>query len=252
MENQQINPVEAPKVSSFFERMTDVFSAPGKLFSEVATAPVQSSSWAVPYILAMLIGLVSTYAILSNQTLREQALEPQRQAMQERVEKGEMTQDQMDRATEMTESSSMVVIFGSVTALVMVTITIFGVPLILWIIVKLFLKSPVNYKKLLELYGLGSLIGILNALITLIMIYLFDSIRATPGGSLLLLSNFDYRNFLHMFIASLNIFTLWQTSVVGIGIAKVSNKSTGTGLVVSFGLWLVYVILTSLAGWGVR
>jgi len=252
MENQQINAVEAPKVSSFFERMTDIFSAPGKLFSEVATAPVQSSSWVVPYILAMLIGLVSTYAILSNQTLREQALEPQRKAMQESVDKGEMTQDQMDRATEMTESSSMVVIFGSVFALVMVTVTLFGVPLILWIIVKLILKSSANYKKLLELYGLASLIGILNAIITLSMIYLFDSLRATPGASLLLLGNFDYRNFLHMFIASLNIFTLWQTAVVGIGISKVSNKSTGTGMIVSFGLWLVYVIIASLAGWGAR
>ncbi|MDI6765498.1 MAG: YIP1 family protein [Bacteroidota bacterium] len=252
MENQQINPVEAPEVSSFTDRMVDIFSAPAKLFTEVASTSVQNLSWAIPYIIAMCLALITTITILSDQTLRSQALEPQRDAMQERVDRGEMRQEQMDAATEMMESGSMIVITGSIAALVMTTIAMFGVPLIFWITVKLFFKSQAGYKKLLEVYGLSMLIGILGAIVTVLMIFLFNSILASPSGSLLLVDSFDYKNMSHKFLASINFFTIWQMAVFGIGVAKISNKSINTGIGITIGLWLAWVIITLLLGWGMR
>lgn len=250
MENKPVVAVEEPKVSSFVERAADIFSAPGKLYSEVAVSPVQSSSWVMPYILSMIVAVVFTIALFSNQSLRDQMMEPQRQQMQERVQKGEMTQEQADSAEEFIGSSSIMMITGGVGAAVVVTISVFGIPLILWLVVKFALKSATGYKKMLEVYGLSSLIGILSAIVTLIMMHLFDSVRATPGASLLLMNNFDYQSFAHKVIASLNILTIWQTAVVGIGMAKVSNKPTGTGMGFAFGLWLVYVLIASAIGWG--
>ena len=250
MEDKPVVAVEDTKVSSFVERAADIFSAPGKLYSEVAVSPVQSSSWVMPYILSMIVAVVFTIALFSNQSLRDQTMEPQRQQMQERVQKGEMTQEQADRAEEFIGSSSMMLVTGAVGAIVVVTVSVFGIALILWLIVKFALKSTAGYKKMLEVYGLSSLIGILSAIVTLIMMHLFDSIRATPGASLLLMNSFDNHNFAHKVIASLNVLTIWQTAVVGIGMAKVSNKSVGTGIGFAFGLWLVYVLLASAIGWG--
>ena len=250
MEEQSVAVAEEPKVSSFMERATDIFSAPGKLYSEVSASPVQSSSWVLPYIFSMIVAVVFTIALFSNQSLRDQMMEPQRQQIQQRVEKGEMTQEQADRTEEFMGSSSMTMIFGTVGAVVVVTISVFGIPLILWLVVKFALKSTAGYKKMLEVYGLSTLIGVLSAIITLIMMHLFDSVRATPGASLLLMNSFDHHNFAHKVIASLNILTLWQTAVVGIGMAKVSNKSTGTGMGFAFGLWLIYMLIASAAGWG--
>ncbi|MBI4810834.1 MAG: YIP1 family protein [Ignavibacteriales bacterium] len=200
---------------------------------------------------SLIISVVFTIALFSNQSLRDQTLEPQRHQVQERVEKGEMTQEQADRAEEFMASSSIMLFTGVVGAIVVVTIAVFGAPLILWLIVKFAFKAPAGYKKILEVYGLSSLIGILSAIVTLIMMHLFDSVRATPGASLLLMSDFDYNSFAHKFIASLNILTIWQTAVFGMGVAKVSNKSLGTGMMVSFGLWLIWVILSASVGLGI-
>lgn len=251
MENQPIFTVEEPKTSSFMDRAADVFSAPGKLFTEVAASPVQNSSWVLPYVISLIISVVFTIALFSNQSLRDQTLEPQRHQMQERVEKGEITQEQADRAEEFMASSSIMLLTGVVGTVVIVSIAVFGAPLILWFIVKFAFKALAGYKKMLEVYGLTSLIGILGTIVTLIMMHLFDSVRATPGASLLLMSNFDYTSFVHKFIASLNILTIWQTAVFGMGVAKVSNKSLGTGMIVSFGLWLIWVILSSFVGLGI-
>lgn len=246
METHQPDLEEKQEISLFSERMVDIFSAPAKLYTEIAIAPVQNSSWVVPYIFALCVALFSTITILSDQTLRSQALSPQIQAIQERVDKGEITQEQMDTATEFMESGSMMLITGSISALIMITIAVFGVPFIFWFVVKLFFKAQAGYKKLLEIYGLSTLIGILGSILTVLMIFLFNSILASPSGSLILIDSFDHKNMAHRFLASLNFFTIWQMVVLGIGVAKVSNKSINTGIGITMGLWLTWVIITLL------
>jgi Yip1 domain. len=168
--------------------------------------------------------------------------------MQERVDRGEMTQEQMEQTKEMTESSIMVTIFGSVTAVIYLSVAMFGIPLVFWLVVKLFFKANAPYKKILEIYGLSSVIGIVNAVITLLLINLFVSIIATPGASLLLIGNFEPGNFSHSLIASLNFLTIWQMAIFGIGLAKISNKSAGTGIGTSLGIWVIWIIIVSFIG----
>ncbi|MBI5021413.1 MAG: YIP1 family protein [Ignavibacteriales bacterium] len=241
--NQQEQPI-----SSFMERAVDIFAAPSKVFEEVARVPVQKSSWVLPYLLMLVLALLTTFVILSDQTLRDQALEPQRQAMQERVDKGEMTQEQMDQATEMMESSTMIIISGSVMSVIYVTISIFGAPLIFWLAIKMFFKSNAPYKKLLEAYGLSTIIGLLNVIVTLLMMQVFASILATPGASLLIMGNFDRNSLAHSIIAAINFISIWQMVVFGIGLSRLSNKSTGAGIGVSLGFWFLWIIVISLVG----
>jgi hypothetical protein len=251
MEETPLNHREQP-ISSFMERAVDIFAAPSKVFEEVAKAPVQSSSWLLPYLLMLVLALLTTFSILSDQTLKDQALEPQRQAMQQRVDKGEMTQAQMDQATESMESSTMVMIFGSVMSVIYVTISVFGAPLFFWLAIKMFFKSNASYKKLLEVYGLSTIIGLLNVIVTLLMIQIFASILATPGASLFIMGNFDRNNIAHAIIASLNFISIWQMIVLGIGLSRLSNKSTGAGIGISLGLWLLWIIIVSVVGWAMR
>ncbi len=246
MENNSTITGSEPQKSSFFDRMVNVFTSPGELYTEVSQSPVRASSWVIPYLLAIIIALISTYAILSNQVLRQQALEPQQQAMQERVDKGEMTQEQMESATEMMESSSIIIITGAVMAVVMVSVSLFVGALLFWIAGKFLLKSPSGYKKMLEVYGLAILIGIVGSIVTLLMIHAMGSILASPGASLLVLNSFDRKNFIHLLLAALNIITIWQMVVAGIGLAKCSGKPTGTGITVSLSLWIIFWVLVPI------
>ena len=71
---------------------------------------------------------------------------------------------------------------------------------------------------------------------------------ATPSGALALLGSFDPTDKLHMLFASLNIFSIWQTVVIGIGLSKLSDKQTGAGMGAAFALWIIWVALSILIG----
>jgi hypothetical protein len=244
----------APSVSSFAVRATNVFASPGELYSEVALAPVQSSSWLIPYLLGIVIALIFTFALYNNVALRQEIFDAQAKEMQKQLDAGQLTQEQYDQATERMQSVGpmMFILFGGISAAFMISVIFFLVPLILWLAAKFILKYNGNYKKILETFGLASLIGAVGAIVTLLMMYMFNTMQATPGAGLLVLGSFDRENFGHNFLASLNIFTLWESAVIGIGLAKLSGKSTGMSMGVVFGLWLIWVLISSSLGWGGR
>jgi hypothetical protein len=119
-------------------------------------------------------------------------------------------------------------------------------------VAKFIFKAAVGYKKMLEVYGLASLISVLGSIIMLLMMNIFDTLKTGPGGILLITNEFDRQNFIHNMLASLSLPTMWQVAVLGIGFSKVSNKSTGVGMGVMFGLWGVWVLISSALGWGMR
>ena len=245
-ENQTIQPV--PEISSFITRAANVFSAPGELYAEVSQSPVRTSSWLAPYICSIILSVLVFIALAGNQTLRQQLLEPGRQELQKQVDEGKMTQDQREQASAIMEGKIFLVI-GTAGAAFFVTAFFFAAPLVLWGIMKFGFKLPRNYKKLLEMYGLASLIGILGTIVTLLLMYQFESIHARPGGSLLVLASYDIHNVGHNLLGSLNVFTLWEVAVTGIGLAKLSGKSTGVAMATVFGIWLVWTIIASFLGW---
>src|SRR5207249_56929 len=152
----------------------------------------------------LLVAVVFTYVLSNNPSLRQQILEPQQQKMQKEVDKGKLSQENYDRGVAMMESPTMFMAIGGGSAIVIVTVAIFGAPFALWLSVKLFLKVSVPYKKMLETYGLTSLVGILSAIITLLLMHLFDSVHASLGGALLVMNHFSQENIGHELLASLS------------------------------------------------
>jgi hypothetical protein len=243
---------EGVTATSFMTRASGIFSSPGEVFKDVAAAPVQTSSWLLPMIVSFLITALFTFALFNNESLRQQVLEPQTQKMQKQVDEGKMTQEQFDKATQMMQSPVMFFAFGIIGSFIFVAAAFFCAPLVLWLAAKMLFKSPVSYKKMLEVFGLSSLVGILGAIVTLLMMNLFDSVHATPGGSLLVMRNFDQENMAHKLLASVTVFGLWQTALVGIGMAHVSGKAVKSGMSVAFGLWALWAIVSSLLGLSMR
>jgi hypothetical protein len=249
--NQEQVMVEPPSVTSFLTRVTNVFSSPTELYGEVASVPPQTSSWLLPYLASLLLAVVFTFSLYNNAALRQQIYDMQLQGMQQSVDQGKMTQEQFDRMKDGMESSGpgMFMLIGGGGAVLAITLYFFGITLLLWLVAKFGLKFAGAYGKMLEVYGLASVIGFFGAIVTLLMMNFFNTMHATPSGSLLVMNSYDKSNFVHNLLASINIFTIWQAAVIGIGIAKVSNKSSGTGMGIVFGLWLVWVIVSSALGW---
>ena len=237
-----------PAVSSFMTRGANVFSSPSELYDEITAAPVQRSSWLIPYILSVVVSAVFVFSLYSNPELRNQMAEPGRQAIQERVANGKMTQDEAERAEQIMDSP-LFLYTGIGGAAVMATVFIFGIPLLLWLIVQLVLKTQTTYQKMLEVYGISALISIVGSIVSMLMMNALNSMRAIPGPSILIMNSYDYHNLAHKFLSSLNIFTAWQMVVLGFGVSKIAKRTVGAGIGIMVGAWILIVIVTTLVGW---
>jgi hypothetical protein len=138
----------------------------------------------------------------------------------------------------------MMIAFGIIFGVATVTIMFFLAALIFWLLGRFGLKAEGGYGKYLELYGAATWIGILGFIVTILLAVAFGSIHASPGGALAVLSNFNPKNTTHRLLGALNIFTIWQMVVVGIGLAKYAGKSSGTGIGIGVGLWIAWVLIS--------
>ena len=237
--------------SSFPTRITNVFIAPGELFTELPKFPVRTTSWVIPLLVSMCLALFVTYSLYSNPELRQQIYDIQSEAMKKKVTEGKMSQEQMERATDQMQSSGpgMFMLIGGGGAIVSIAIMYFGGVLVLWLATKFILQFAGGYKKILETFSLITVVGMFGTLLTVILMYYFNSLHATLGGALFILDSFDKNNFAHNLIASLNVFTLWQCGLLGYAFSKLSGKSFGISAGVVYGLWAVWTIVASLLGW---
>ena len=177
--------------------------------------------------------------------------EEQQKEWKKNVESGRKTEEQVEQAREFMESSSIVTVVVSAGSAVVASIMVFGAALCLWLVMKIVFKAKHAYGKMLELYSLASLIGVVGAIVTLMLINLFDTIHVSAGGSMLLLGSFDKANLVHKLLSAITVFGIWQTAVIGIGLAKFSGSPTAKGMSISFVLWVLLVVVFAVTGWGI-
>jgi hypothetical protein len=136
--------------------------------------------------------------------------------------------------------------FGAGFQIVAISAMFFLGSLLFWVAAKAVMKFSGGYAKVLEVVGLASCVGILGTIITIMLMNVMNSMTATPGGGLLLGESFDPLNKGHKLLAALNIFTLWEMGLIGLGLAKISGKSIGQGLMIAFGLWALWTVCFAL------
>ena len=246
MEEQQPLP-PAPSLGS---TLTDVFTTPSEVFKSLKGTASAPSLWIVPLIVSILMAILMTYIIATNESLRGQVVDQQRAELEKRVEENKLTRENADLQMDRLEKSGtgIFIAFGSVFASIAIVAGFFIAALFLWLADKVILKSAEGYGKHLELYGISSWIGVLGGIITLLMIVGLNSLVASPGAVLAVLGNYEATNNFHKVLSALNIFSIWQAAIIGIGLSKLSDKSTGTGMTVAFALWVLWVAVSILLG----
>ncbi|MCX7984162.1 MAG: YckD family protein [Bacteroidetes bacterium] len=228
------------------EALLDVFTAPSELFEHCRKTTPRHSLWIIPLIASIILGIAVVVISYTNETLRYQMLEIQRRSIEKQVEEGKLTKEQADRIFEGmdTMSPAFFIGFGAVGVFIVTCLYFLIASLILWVTSKLLLKSQASYIQHLEVYGLASFIGVLGNIISLLMMISFGSPFAQPALSIFIYDSFDITSISHRLLAAFNIFSLWQTAVIGIGVAKLSEKSLGYGLTLAFALWILWIPLS--------
>jgi hypothetical protein len=238
-----------PSAPSLGKVLPDIFASPSEVFQSLKNTAPSTALWLLPFIVTLLIVIVSVITLFTNETLKTEMKDIQSKSIQKMVDEKKLTQEDADKAEARTESmGGMMIAVGIIAGVIFMAAFYFGGALFLWLANKTILKSAVGYGKHLEMYGMASWIGVLGGIVTLLMMVGLGSMAATPSGALAFLGSFDPTNKLHMLFASLNIFSIWQTAVIGIGLSKLSDKKTGAGMGVAFALWIVWVALSILLG----
>ncbi len=237
----------APTIS-FSDIVLNVFASPAEAYEGIRTSPTRASVWLIPLLATIVLSIGSIWFTFTNDSLRSQIADQQRERMQEQVQAGKISQERADQIADgMEKGSGMMIAFGIIGAIIMLCIVIFAGALFLWLVGKLALKADAGYGKYLELYGSSLWIGVLGGIVTLLLLLAFNSMYASPSAALAVLGSYSPKITLHRLLTSLNVFSIWQMVVVGIGLSKFSGKSIGIGIGTSFGLWVVWVLISVFA-----
>lgn len=227
--------------ASLFGRLFNVFAAPVELFEELRQSKPVHSNWFVPVLLSMIVGVLFSVVVFSQPDIVADIAAQQEKAVAAQVESGKLSQAQADQALVAMrpfQSGTVLMIFGSLGAVFATMVFFVILSLLMWVLVAKILKSDITLLKTFEMAGLASMINVLGALLTLLIVLLKGSLLAGPNAALFV-GAFDQANYLHQFLSALSLVTIWYLVVLCIGASKLSGRSFGAAAAWIFGVWLV-------------
>jgi len=231
--------------SSLGTTVANVFAAPSEAFQGVNINPPKATNWVLPMILMALMGILFVYLIFTNEAIKTQIFDMQAQQFDKDVAEGRMTQQQADQVRNQMQQTGLglFMVFGSLPILIFTAAYFFLGGLFLWLSAKVVWKSPLKYGKFLEAYGIASWIGVLGAVVTMAMVLRMNSMFATPSLALLFADSFDPTDTMHKFASAINVFSVWQALVTGIGLSTLAGKPAGNGIAIALVLWVIWVAI---------
>ena len=119
---------EPAEEMSFTDKLVNVISAPGEVFSYVAREGKKSSNYSIPLLISIVVSVVFMFVVFSQPAIKDEMSAQQEKAMQKQVEQGKMTAEQAERAREMTPGSGspLFLIFGSLGVVIVTLLLLFG------------------------------------------------------------------------------------------------------------------------------
>lgn len=247
-------PPTAPKAptTSLAARLLNVFAIPGDVFEEVKAAPHAVANWLVPALIASVVGAVSAVLMFSQPTIQQQLREKQEHMMEQQVKAGKMTRAQADQALTVAEkftSPAMMKIFGAFSAVVASFVRVFWWALVLWLLGRWFLKSPISYLKATEVAGLAGMIAVLGGIVSLLLIVNLGKLFSTPSLALTI-SDFDEKNKSHLLLGAVNVFNFWLLGVMASGLARLAGVPFARAAFLVLGYWIIWSLCLIFIGLG--
>jgi hypothetical protein len=237
---------------SLAARLMNVFAVPGEVFAEVRASASTAVNWLVPLVLLGAIGAIAAVILFSQPAILQQMQETQTKALDQKVKEGKMTQAQADQATEVM-SKFMGPVFwkvaGAVGAFFVSAIRMLWWALVLMLLGRWVLKTPLGYVKCLEVVGLALMISVLGTLVTVLLQVNLSRMFATPSLGLAI-SDFDVNRKSHLALGAVNVFSIWQVGVFSVGLAKLTGSPFLRAAWIVFTYWVLQESFLILVGKG--
>lgn len=247
MEEEQDEPV-----LDRFKRMFAVLSAPADAISGIRI----NGGWIYPF-LALIICL-TFWVFTAGPYIGEEGVDAARDQMQQRVAEGQMTQEQADQALEVS-AGFQTGIGGRVMQLVGTLFVVFVFTLlnsVLFLLVgNVIHNGSEAFSKYWSLAWYMMVPGFINFVLMGLLVMLTQDAHGGYLG-LAILTKSDPTSAMHQAANAVNIFTIWEAIIAGIGISIFGKVGRGIGIVWGFILVLVipavlaYVLTNAFSGLG--
>lgn len=252
-ENQFNTEGNSPEMNSAEElskadAMSGVFTAPSETFETIA-AFQRKNYWLIPLLISIALGLVSTFLFMQDAELTAKTMDKQKLKMQEKfnenVKQGKMTQEEADKALEsINPKGTFFKLIGFGGALIGPIIIFFMLSVVYMILLKI-MKAEFEFTNIMNVVGLAFLIAAIGNIISMV-------ISITKGdisniGPALFMNAETSGEKVYSLLSKIDLFTIWFYTVIAIGISKIAKIDMIKSASMVFGIWLIYVVVASLA-----
>ncbi|MBR9979232.1 MAG: YIP1 family protein [Bacteroidetes bacterium] len=245
--NMSSVPPQPDEAFSISDKLVGILTEPSLTFENVRAAGPRASDWIVPVILTAAILAIGMFLRFSNPEMMADLMQQQTKGISERVESGDITQEQADAAMQqMRDMSGIIKVTGTLSAAVGFVIVFFFLALLYWVILRYLFKGDVTFGLVLSAAGLSTYISAIDQLLSLALSFITGETFASFSPALLFDS--DMTSLQGRFLAMLGPITIWTYFVLGIGFEKVARISRMKGMITAFGMLILFTLVGSLAG----
>jgi hypothetical protein len=213
------SPRATPPAMSLAARLLNVFAIPGEVFAGVKAGRSSIGNWLVPALLSAVVGTLAAVVILSQPVAQKQMREQQAKLLAKQVQAGTLTRGQADQMLTLVEKLT-VPIAAVLTSLASV-IRVLWWAFVLRLLGVLFLRVRLGYLKLLEVAGLGTMISVLGAAVTLLLTVKLGADGTSGLG--MVVSDLDALQKSPVVLGAATVFSLWLVAVMSVGLARLAG-----------------------------
>jgi hypothetical protein len=245
------SPTPEPAGTSLFARLLNVFAVPGEVFDEVKVSRPSIANWLLPALLLAVATTLIVMAAFSQPATLQKMLAEAGKNLDKQVQAGKMSQADADKATDLMEKYFPLImkVAGSFTSVLVSFARIFWWALVLWLIARRVLHAPIPYMKAAEAAGLATMITVLGAIVTLLLVINLGRMFSAPSLALAV-ADFDVKNKGHLLLGAANVFSFWFLAVISVALARLSSVPFARAFLLVVTYWVIQELLLILSGLG--
>ncbi len=234
---------------SFVDKITGIFTEPTELFGSLAGKRQKHSDWVLPVLIYAILSIIFLAVILNAPSLKNEMMEKQlgqtEKALQEQVEKENLTQEQADKRLEMTyrafNKGNLLMIRYGVSIIIFTFLVVLIASGFFFLIFRPILKGIGRFPDALVAYGMPYYILAINVIISLILSLASNSLMETNVADLAGIEKSAFGGFI---LSKINPFYIWFFWAVGIAYGKLFKmKNASQGVIIVIGSWLITSVL---------
>jgi hypothetical protein len=225
------------------EAITGVITEPSETYERMSSSS-RKNYWLIPLMILIAANLIGTYIFFSNDELISKVVDKEIAKLDEKLDKGELSESDYDMAKKFVDpKGTFFLVIGYGGSLVGPFFILIILSVLYFVILKIF-KLNQEFSRVMNIVGLAMIIMAVGNLVSILVSVVTGTMSGVSPA--LLMTEPEGGDIVYSLVSKLDIFTIWFLFIIAIGLNKAAKLEAEKAYSAVFGIWLVYVIFTSV------